>query len=50
MDLVTRALNIFLQTKQSLNSHHEFALMFLDDCAKWVRALLRCCLTLNLFC
>lgn len=36
MDLVTRALNIFLQTKQSLNSHHEFALMFLDDCAKWV--------------
>lgn len=36
MDLVVRALNIFLQTKQSLNSHHEFALMFLDNCAKWV--------------
>ena len=38
MDLVTGALNIFLQTKQSLNSHHEFALMFLDNCANWVSA------------
>lgn len=36
MDLVVRALNIFLQTKRSLNSRHEFALMFLDNCAKWV--------------
>lgn len=38
MDLVVRALNIFLQTKQSLNYHHEFAVMFLDNCAKWVSA------------
>ena len=40
MDLVVRALNIFLQTKRSLNESHEFALMFLDNCAKWVSALL----------
>jgi len=41
MDLVVRALNIFLQTKQSLNSSHEFAVMFLDNCAKWVSAVRR---------
>jgi len=36
LDLVKQALNIFLQTKQSLNLRHEFALMFLDNCAQWV--------------
>ena len=42
LDMVTQALNIFLQTKQSLNLHHEFALMFLDNCAQWVSTDLVC--------
>ena len=50
MDLVTRALNIFMQTKLSLNTQHEFALMLLDNCAKWVSDVLSCRLELYFRC
>jgi len=50
MDLVTRALNIFMQTKLSLNTQHEFALMLFDNCAKWVSEVLSCRLELYARC
>jgi hypothetical protein len=36
LELIRRALNIFVQTKFALNSRHEFALMFLDNTAHWM--------------